>query len=225
MGRDVGLSASTTGFEEWGHIMRIAIYGGTGMIGSRVATEAGRRGHDVTAISRAGGAVAGDRVTSVAGDAASPEQVAATASAHDVVVSAMGPTRAGGGAPEDFLAIVANLIANIGAARLIVVGGAGSLLLGDGSRLVDSPDFPDSYKPEALVQAQALEVLRGSTGLDWTYLSPAPEIAPGERTGRYVVGADSPAGGSISAEDYAVALVDEMERPAYSNRRFTVASI
>ena len=66
--------------------------------------------------------------------------------------------------------------------------------------------------------------MRASSGLNWTYLSPAPEIAPGERTGRYVLGDDSPAGGSISAEDYAVALVDEIERPAHERRRFTVAS-
>jgi putative NADH-flavin reductase len=204
--------------------MRIAIYGGTGMIGSRVAAEAGRRGHEVTAISRTGGTAGGDGITSVAGDAGSPEQVAATAANHDVVVSAIGPSRTGG-RPEDYLDSVANLIANVGATRLVVVGGAGSLLDADGHRLLDSPDFPAVYKPEALIGAAAFDRLRASADVNWTYLSPAPEIAPGERTGRYVLGDDSPAGGFISAEDYAVALVDELERPAHERRRFTVAAI
>jgi uncharacterized protein len=202
--------------------MRIAIYGGTGMIGSRVAAEAGRRGHEVTAISRAGGGPAADGVTAVAGDANSADQVAAVAANHDVVVSAIGPSRVGG-APEEFLDAVANLIANVGPTRLIMVGGAGSLLLADGTRLMDSPDFPAVYKPEALIGATSFEQIRTSS-VNWTYLSPAPEIAPGERTGRYLVGDDSPAGGSVSAEDYAVALVDEIERPVHERRRFTVAS-
>lgn len=203
--------------------MRIAIYGGTGMVGSRVAVEAADRGHDVTAISRTGGTVGGDGVTAVAGDANSPEQVAAIAANHDVIVSAIGPSRTGG-SPQEFLDSVANLIANVGTTRLIMVGGAGSLLDADGHRLLDSPHFPEIYKPEALIGAESFEQFRASSGVNWTYLSPAPEIAPGERTGHYLVGDDSPAGGSISAEDYAVALVDEIERPAHEHRRFTVAS-
>jgi putative NADH-flavin reductase len=204
--------------------MRIAIYGGTGMIGSRVATEAASRGHEVTAISRSGGSMAGDGLTSVAGDAGSAEQVAATAAHHDVVVAAIGPSRVGG-PPEEFLDAVANLIANVGPTRLVMVGGASSLLDADGHRLLDSPDFPDAYKSEARVGIQAFEQFLASSDVNWTYLSPAPEIAPGERTGRYVLGDDSPAGASISAEDYAVALVDEIERPAHDRRRFTVASV
>jgi uncharacterized protein len=204
--------------------MRIAIYGGTGMIGSRVAAEAGRRGHDVTAISRTGPTAAGDGITSVTGDAGSPEQVAATAAQHEVVVSAIGPSRVGGRL-EDYLDSVDNLIANVGTARLVVVGGAGSLVDADGQRLLDSPEFPELYKPEARIGVAAFNRLRATTDVNWTYLSPAPEIAPGERTGHYVLGDDSPAGGFISAEDYAVALVDELERPAHEHRRFTVAAV
>ena len=101
-------------------------------------------------------------------------------------------------------------------------GGAGSLEV-DGVRLVDSPEFPDAYKSEALKGAATLSILReAADDVDWTYLSPAPVIAPGERTGSYRVGLDSPAGDRISIEDYAVALVDEIEKPAHVRERFTV---
>jgi uncharacterized protein len=202
--------------------MRIAIYGGTGMIGSRIAAEAARRGHEVTAISRTGGNDA-EGIHSVTGSASSADQVAAVAAGHDVVVSAIGPSRTGGD-HQEFLDAVQTLSTNLGGTRLIVVGGAASLLLPDGQRLLDSPDFPEAYKPEALTGIKSLDYLRTTAGVDWTYLSPAPEIAPGERSGHYLVGDDSPVGAFITAEDYAVALVDEIERPAHQGRRFTVAS-
>jgi putative NADH-flavin reductase len=103
-------------------------------------------------------------------------------------------------------------------------GGAGSLVV-DGARLVDQPGFPEAYRPEALVMGEALDYLRGlGNGVSWTYLSPAPLIQPGERTGTYRTGDDSPVGDAISAEDYAVALLDEIEEPAHPDRRFTVAN-
>jgi uncharacterized protein len=112
-----------------------------------------------------------------------------------------------------------------GRARLIVVGGAGSLFAAPGVRLVDTPEFPDVYKAEALAGAASLEALKALPDAgEWSYLSPAPIIAPGERTGRYVVADDDPAGETISAEDYAVALIDEIENPAHTGRRFTVAN-
>ena len=215
------------GTNEMGIEMRIAVYGGTGMIGSRVVTEAVARGHDVTAISRSGDAVPGvsgesGSLTTVAGDAASATQVGATAGNHDVIVSAIGPSRTGGD-PQTFLDTIDTLTANVGQTRLIVVGGAGSLLA-NGIPLHDHTDFPAVYKPEALIQGAALEHLRATDGVDWTYLSPAPEIAPGERTGSYVLGEDAVVGYTISAEDYAVALVDEIETPAHRRSRFCVAA-
>lgn len=202
--------------------MKIAIYGASGMIGSRVAAEAVSRGHDVTGVTRSGGAlpegavaVAGD-----AGDAASAKQVAADA---DVVVSAIGPSRTGGDHRE-YLDALQVLAETAGDARLLVIGGAGSLLV-DGVRLVDSPAFPEAYKAEALTAAKALDYVRGlGDGVDWTFLSPAPVIAPGERTGSYRTELDSPAGDAISAEDFAVALIDELERAAHRRQRFTVAN-
>jgi uncharacterized protein len=202
--------------------MRIAIYGASGMIGSRVAAEALARGHEVTGITRSGGTLpaGAHAVTGNAGDAELAKRIAADA---DVVVSAIGPSRTGGDRRE-YLAQLRTLAGTLGDARLIVVGGAGSLLV-DGGRLVDQPYFPEAYRAEALIAAEALEYLRGlGDGTDWTSFSPAPFIQPGERTGSYRIAADSPAGDSISAEDYAVALLDEIERPAYRRARFTAAS-
>lgn len=195
--------------------MKIAVYGATGAIGSSIVHEARARGHEVTGISRRGSDVTGDAL-----DAAFAKQVAAD---HEVVVSAVGPSRT-----EDdgtrFPDTIANLAATLGDSRLVVVGGAGSLTV-DGVRLVDTPEFPELYKSEALKGAASLAVLReADETVDWTYLSPAPVIAPGARTGSYVVGSESPVGDAISIEDYAVALVDEIEQPKHRRERFTVAN-
>jgi hypothetical protein len=200
--------------------VKIAVYGSSGMIGSRVAAEAVSRGHEVIGITRsAGDQPAGVRaVRGNANDAASVKEIAAEA---DVLVSAMGPSRAGGD-PQDFLDSIDTLIAAADGTRLIVVGGAGSLVL-DGKRLVDGPDFPAEYRTESATGAQALDNLRATDErVDWTMLSPAFVIAPGERTGRFRLGLDEPVGQEISAEDFAVALVDEIEKPAHRRRRFTL---
>ena len=201
--------------------MRIAVFGATGMVGSQVVAEALARGHEVTGICRTGGELAaGARM--VRGDAGDPDLTRRIASQSDVVVSAIGPSRTGGDRRE-FLAQLRNLVSTLGPARLVVVGGAGSLLV-SGRRLIDTPGFPASHLDEALIGAESLDYLRGlSDQTDWTYLSPAPGIQPGERTGTYRTGTDSPAGESISAEDYAIALVDEIDHPAHRRRRFTVA--
>jgi putative NADH-flavin reductase len=195
--------------------MKIAVYGATGAIGSQIVSEARNRGHQVTGISRNGGDLTGDAL-----DAGFTKQVAAD---HEVVVSAVGPSRV-----EDdgtrFPDTIANLAATLGDSRLVVVGGAGSLTV-DGVRLVVTPEFPELYKAEALKGAASLAVLRDADEtVEWTYLSPAPVIAPGERTGSYVVGSESPVGDAISIEDYAVALVDEIDEPKHRRARFTVAN-
>lgn len=205
-----------------GATMKIAIYGATGMIGSRVVAEALARGHDVTGITRSGGDLPAEvhPVRGNAGDSALAKRIAGEA---DVVVSAFGPSRTGGDRRE-FLLQLRNLTDTLGDSRLLVVGGAGSLLVA-GGRLLDQPGFPDIYRAEALIAAEALEYFRGlGDGVDWTFFSPAPVIGPGERTGAYQAGADSPVGESISAEDYAVALLDEIEQPANRRRRFTAAN-
>lgn len=202
--------------------MKIAVYGATGMIGSRVAAEAVTRGHEVTGITRSGGELPAG-VHAVTGNAGDPDLTKRIAAEADVVVSALGPSRTGGDRRE-FLADLRSLVETLGGTRIMVVGGAGSLLV-NGERLVDAAGFPDFIRPEALIGAEALEYLRAlGDAADWTYLSPAPTIEPGERTGSYRVGTDSPAGQAISAEDYAVALLDEIEKPAHRGRRFTAAN-
>ena len=199
--------------------MKIAVYGATGAIGSAVVEEARSRGHEVTGISRRGGDAPGN----LAGDALDPDFATAIAEKHDVVVSAIGPSRVSDDGTR-FVDSIANLVATLGNRRLVVVGGAGSLQV-DGVRLVDSPDFPEAYKAESLKGAASLALLReAADDVDWTYLSPAPLILPGERTGSYRVELETPAGDPISIPDYALALVDEIEQPQHVRQRFTVAS-
>jgi putative NADH-flavin reductase len=193
--------------------MKIALFGATGMVGSRIAAEATDRGHEVTALSRSTGA-----------DMADAAAVREAASSHDVVVSATGPSRTGE-PHEPWLASVSTLIENASDARVLFVGGAGSLLTADGTRLLDTDGFPEAYKAEATSGAAALDLFRAAPeAVDWTFVSPSPVIAPGERTGSYVTALDTPAGDFVSAEDYAVALVDEIEQPQHRRQRFTVAS-
>lgn len=193
--------------------MKIALFGATGMVGSRIAAEATDRGHEVTALSRSTGA-----------DMADAAAVREAASSHDVVVSATGPSRTGE-PREPWLASVSTLIENASDARVLFVGGAGSLLTPDGTRLLDTDGFPEAYKAEATSGAAALDLFRAAPeAVDWTFVSPSPVIAPGERTGSYATALDTPAGDFVSAEDYAVALVDEIEQPQHRRERFTVAS-
>ncbi|MBW5482218.1 NAD(P)-dependent oxidoreductase [Streptomyces bambusae] len=209
--------------------MKIALFGATGMIGTRIAAEAVSRGHEVTAVSRSGRAPAG--VTGVTGDAGDRESVAEVAAGHDVVVSAVSPARDGSNPLEPFTALYENLVAGVrasGVNRLAVVGGAGSLLVAEDTKLVHAPGFPDLYKAEALTHDAVLTSLRTVDDLDWTYVSPAAEIAPGTRTGTFRLGgdwllADADGNSRISAEDYAVAFVDELEQAAHPKARITVA--
>jgi putative NADH-flavin reductase len=197
--------------------MKIAVYGATGMIGSRIVEEARSRGLEVTGISRHAGT---DRVVGDAGDA---DFAARIAEKHDVVVSAIGPSRTTDDG-DTFARTVDTLVHTLGTRRLLVVGGAGSLQV-DGVPLFDTPGFPAEYQSEARKSAAVLTALRKvPASVDWTYLSPAPVIAPGERTGSYKTADDTPAGDRISAEDYAVALVDEIEKPTHRRARFTVAN-
>lgn len=201
--------------------MKIAVIGASGMVGSRVVAELARRGHELTGVTRSGTEVAG--TTGVQGDLGDADFVSSLAAGHDVIVSATGPSRTGGD-HQAWLDALQTAQQHVGDTRFFVVGGAGSLEV-NGTRLVDLPDFPDAYKAESLTDAKSLDALREAPeSLDWVYLSPAPEIAPGERTGSYRTGDDSPVGDFISAEDYAVAVADEIEHPAHRRARFTVAN-
>jgi putative NADH-flavin reductase len=200
------------------------------MIGSRILDEAQRRGHEVIAIVRNPDRIAlRAGLTLSAGDATDAASIAASAAGADLAISAYSP----GAGPQDELsknarALLAGL-ADAGIGRVIVVGGAGSLEIAPGKLLVDAPNFPEAYKARALAQTAALDIFRSSTGTPaWTFVSPAALIAPGDRTGTFRVGGDQfmvdAAGESkISAEDYAVAILDEAEHPQHLNARMSVA--
>ncbi|KOF51886.1 MULTISPECIES: NAD(P)-dependent oxidoreductase [unclassified Achromobacter] len=201
--------------------MKIALIGITGRVGSRVADELLRRGHAVTGIARNRGEVPPQPgLTVQLGDATDPQGLTPLLKGHDAVVSA---TRFVSTDAKPLLAAVKDA----GVPRLLVVGGAGSLLVGPDRMLIDTPDFPDAYKPEARAGVVFLDTLRKEDVLDWTFLSPSALFEPGERTGKFRLGGDEllvdEHGKSwISMEDYAIALADEIETPRHSRARFTV---
>lgn len=201
--------------------MKIAIFGATGMIGSRLTAEAHRRGHQVTAVSRSGALPEGAS-KAIAMELNDTPEVVALIDSSDATVIAIPPDRHGG-SHEPILKAHRDLIAARPSGRFLVVGGAGALEV-DGVRLKDMPGFPPAYQAESSTFATILDMYRASQGLNWTMLAPAPEIAPGARTGRFRVGTNSPVGDVISAEDFAVAIVDELEKPAHAGTRFTVAN-
>jgi len=206
--------------------MRIALIGATGMIGSRIAAEARSRGHEVTGITSSG---SDGTVTADARDAAS---VAAAVRGHDAVVDAIAPPRDGSDATPPMLEYARGILEGMrsaGVRRLLIVGGASSLEVAPGVRLFDSPRFPEAARNEAAAGIAQFALIREEAGdLDWTYVSPAAIIAPGERTGTFRVGGDqlltdAEGNSSISAEDYAIALVDELEKGQAIRRRISVA--
>lgn len=201
--------------------MKISVFGATGMIGSRFVAEAARRGHEITAISRSG-TLAKGASRAVAMELNDTADVVAIIDSSDATVISIPPDRHGG-SHEPILRAHRDLIEARPSGRFLVVGGAGALEV-NGVRLKDTPDFPPAYYDEASTFSTILDLYRASKNLNWTMLAPAPEIAPGQRTGVYRVGTDSPAGDTISAEDFAVAIADELEKPAHIGTRFTVAN-
>ena len=200
---------------------KIAIIGATGRAGSQLLEEALRRGHSVTAIARNTDKLAvrpGVSVKQV--DALDAEALQQAISGSDVVISA-----------AHFATLPASAVIGpvkkAGVKRLLVVGGAGSLLLPGGTRVIDSEGFPEAYKAEASAGATFLEALRQEQELDWTFLSPSAEFVEGERTGTFRLGQDdllvSREGRSwISFADFAIAMIDEVETAKHSRQRFTV---
>lgn len=200
---------------------KIAIIGATGRAGSQLLEEALRRGHSVTAIARDTSKL-GERagVVSKNVDVLDAQALQAAVAGHDVVISA-----------AHFATIPASAVIGpvkqAGVKRLLVVGGAGSLLVPDGSRVIDAANFPAEYKAEASAGAQFLEALRQEQELDWSFLSPSALFVEGERRGTFRLGkehllVDGEGQSQISFADFAIALLDEVEKPAHSRQRFTV---
>lgn len=210
--------------------MNIALFGASGMIGQRILAEATRRGHTVTAIGRSPSKLAESHpgIATVASNVLDPQQVAAAVAGHDAVVSSISPRH---DSPEDLPDATRSLIAGLaqaGVKRLVIVGGAGSLYVAPGVQLVDTPAIPDEWRPMVLAHRSSLDLLRAEGGaLEWSFFSPAGLIRPGERTGAFRLGldeliTDAQGNSSISAEDYAVALLDELEQPKHIRQRFTI---
>jgi putative NADH-flavin reductase len=205
----------------------ILLVGASGMIGSRILNEATSRGHYVIAASRHPEKIAaGPNIHPVKLDATDEKAFEAEAKHADVIVLATSP-RGGGDPLAEAQAVSAAAIATARAThkRLVVVGGAGSLNYPDGRRVVDT--LPDAYRAEALAMRNFLDTLKASD-INWTFFSPAFSIAPGAHTGKYRVGtttllADAKGDSRISAEDYADALVNELEKPAHVRAQMTVA--
>lgn len=212
--------------------MKIVVLGATGNVGRRIVKEALDRGHVITAAARNVPNGLDARAGVVHADATQVESVASAVRGADAVVSAVSPRPGSAGKAPSLVAVARTLLSALPRAevkRLLVVGGAGSLQGPDGVQIVDRPGFPAAYKPEALAQRDALAVYRAEGGdIDWTYLSPAAEIGPGERTGKYRTGGDQllvdGRGKSyITFEDYAVAALDELEKPRFVRKRFSIA--
>jgi len=200
--------------------MSIALLGASGNAGARILKELSDRGHKVTAIARHPEKIAKlPHVTAVKGDVNDKDALTALLKGHDIVISSVHFT-----VSDPRILIDAAKASHV--KRYLVVGGAGSLEVAPGVALVTTPDFPEQYKPEALAGSKFLELLRHEKELDWTFLSPSALFVPGERTGKFRLGKDqlltNEKGSSISFEDYAIALVDEVEKPAHSRQRFTV---
>lgn len=206
--------------------MKITVYGATGNVGQAIVAESLKRGHAVVAVSRSEatattGATATGSSVRVA-DFADITTLKELDDASDVIVISIPPDRTGG-SHEPLLTAHTQLIATLPTSRILVVGGAGALEI-DGVLLMNDPDFPDMFKPEAATMKAVLDLYRDSALASWTMIAPPPEISAGTRTGRYVVGTDSPAGAAISTQDFALAVIDELEFPHHSGERFTVAN-
>lgn len=210
--------------------MNIVLIGASGFIGSAILNEALNRGHKVTAlVTRPEKLARHAALSALKADVMDVAGLCAQLAGADAVVSAFsGHGQAD--ALDYYVSGVRNIITaakEARAPRLLMVGGAGSLEVAPGVELIDTPDFPEQYKASAEGARQALRLLRAEKALNWTMLSPSAMIAPGERTGSFRTGADqlladAEGNSRISVEDFAKALVDELETPVHEGARFTV---
>ena len=212
--------------------MKLVLFGATGHIGHAILDEALARGHDVTAIVRDAARLQQqhDRLHVVVGTVEQPAIWLAYAQHADAVIASLSPRRDG---HSDTLPNAAQTLLDTlnstNLKRLLWVGGAGSLETAPGVRVIDDPHFPEAWKPEAQAQARALDVFRASKAdVEWTFISPAALIEDGERTGKYRVGGDKllvddKGVSRITVPDYAVALLDRLEKHDALRQRITVA--
>jgi putative NADH-flavin reductase len=203
--------------------MKIAIIGASGNVGIRLVNEALGRHHAVTGIARDPSKLpARTGLSATVGDVSKPDQLLPLLKGHDAIISSLRFQ-----SPNPTAQELIDLVRRSGVKRYLVVGGAASLEIAPGQILLDAPNFPAAYKPEASAAKAFLDVLRGVKDLDWTFLSPSAFFGPGERTGKFRLSENTlltaPGGkSSISYEDYAIAMLDEIENPKHIRGRFTV---
>jgi uncharacterized protein len=216
--------------------MKVALIGASGFVGSKILAEALQRGHHVTAIVRNPEKIQPDKnLNTKKADVHDVDELAKLLAGHDVIVSSFNPARGVAGAHvydlhvQGHKAILA-AAKKSGVKRFLGVGGAASLKTPEGIELIDSPQFPAAYeqfKPGIRGTRELYYLLKQEPSLDWVFIAPSVVIAPGERTGKFRIGKDhvlynDKGESKISLEDYAAALVDEMERPQHHNERITI---
>lgn len=209
--------------------MKVVLYGATGHAGSRILAELVRRGHEVLAVSRH----AVEKIPATGGvktlddDLSDVERIAATTKGYDAVISSYAPPPDDTDQAVTVIGRIAEAVKKNGGPRLVVVGGAGSLFVAPGVTLRASGHLPPEWVAIVDSHIKVLENLKKSS-IDWTYFSPAAFFEPGERTGKFRLGkddliADEKGNSRISMEDYAIALVDELEKPQHAGgQRFTI---
>jgi putative NADH-flavin reductase len=209
---------------------KVALLGATGFVGSALLKEALDRGHVVTAIVPNPEKIeARDGLTAKAGDVYDTSSLATLIRGNEAIISAFNPGWKNPNLYDDQVRGTASIIAAIkkaGVKRVLWVGGAGGLEVSPGVRWGDSPDMPEFAKPGALATMNSLEQLQGEHELEWSYPSPSAELTSDQRTGKFRLGndqllVDATGQSKISVQDYAVAMIDELERPAHVGRRFT----
>jgi putative NADH-flavin reductase len=211
--------------------MKIALIGATGFIGSAILKEALDRGHEVMAIVRRPEKLKPHaKLHPQKGDVYNEDDVGRLVAGHDAVISAFNP----GWSDSDIYnqqvrgsQAIINGVKKAGIKRLLFVGGAGSLEVKPSVQSVDLPEFPSEYKQGALATRESLNMLRKEASLEWSFLSPSADLSPGQRTGKFRLGKDqllkdAKGDSRISVEDYAMAMIDEVERPTHVRQRFTV---
>ncbi|WP_315122045.1 NAD(P)-dependent oxidoreductase [uncultured Clostridium sp.] len=209
--------------------MKIALIGANGNAGRVILKEALLRGHEVTGIVRDISKIESkqDNLKFVEGDIFDKESICKAIEGNDIVISAFGPKYGNEKGLVDATKNLINAVKRAGVPRLLSIGGAGSLLVEEDIKLVETKDFPSDWKPIALAHGEALEYYKQEKDLNWTNLSPAAFIEPGKRTGVYrtdeeYLVTDEKDVSHISFEDFAFAMLDEVEKPKFSGRRFTV---
>lgn len=216
--------------------MKIALIGASGLVGTAVLNEAIARGHEVTAIVREPEKIKLQNVklTIQKADATDVGETAPLLENHDAVISAYNAGWTNPNIYHDFLEgsrSIEKAVKKSGTKRYLVVLGAGSLYIQPGVQLIDTPQFPQEFRAGAMAAKDYLDELKQDTELNWTAVSPAIEFhagVPHERRGTYRTGTESPVfddkgKSTISAEDLAVAILDELENPKFIKQRFTVA--